>query len=1105
MRSSGEGVPLRALPRSVLLNRLVLMRLLRGVLPLFLLLALKPMPAVGQATALGGLRGVVTDTAGATVGDVRVSAVHRPTGFTATGVTDPEGRYFLPNLPAGGPYIVSAQALGYADRSMDGVHLQAGSVLRLDLELRTAAVALAPLEVHGRQDPRIDAARTGAATVVGREDVARHPTIERNVTELTKLAPMAVQTSDGFVIAGQNTRFNTFNIDNGLYQDLFGLSPDGVPGGLARARPLPLDAVEQFQVLVAPFDVRQSGFTGGLLNVVTRSGTNEWTGSAFGHYRDRNFIGALSADGTEGRPDHFRNALGGFTLGGPLARDRAHVLVAVELEQRTEPVSGLSLGRAPPLAIRVAPDSAARFAGILRDRFGIEPGSAGEVSLDNPRENVFARLDWMPGAGHRLMVRYNVAAARRDEGPWRAPVEAYEFGQQGSRRSSAAHGATVQLVSPLGQRVSNELLLNLQHQSDDVTPWSTDPVVEVDVLGSVDGQFVHRRLRAGGAYDAQSSTLRQRSAELRNSITAGLGSHTLTAGVSGELLGFRHRFVANPHGLYRFAGLDSLQANRPFYFERTLLAPAAGDGTVRFGVTQLAAFVQDEWAPVQALTLRFGLRVEVPRITDRPDHNPDLESALGVSTSTLPATALQVSPRFSFNWQRPGTYTTQVRGGAGIFAGRPAYAWLANAFAGTGTRSSIVTCSGARAPGLGNAATACLGAPQPADLRPSAITVFNRDFRYPQDLRLAAGVDQVLPLGFTASADLIYARSLRQVFVRDVNLADPVADKRPATGYDNGFGFTDRATFGAATPDMFRTLRTAGAFGQVLLLDERAENRSLAASIELERASQTVAVRAGYTYTRSVDTQSLLYQDAARNYGATATAGHPNEPIASISDFDRPHKLLFAVSSRALPRLGGTELSLVYTGQSGAPYSYVYGADINGDGYPGPGVAQLYNDLLYIPFSPGVDMPASLGSAIAFNRLIEAQDCLRGMRGGILARNSCRAPMTHRLDLRAAYQFTVGGAVLRLSGDLLNALSLVGSRHGRVYTVAPLVPLIQPYRVAEYPPSNIGSLEWWYGGATYRDSGGSVRSALPYTLDLAASRWQAQLGMEVRFQRRGPE
>jgi hypothetical protein len=1064
-----------------------------------LLLSLGATGLQAQATALAGVRGVVADTAGVALADVRVTALHRPTGFVASGVTDGEGRYLLSNLPAGGPYTVTAAVLGYAERRIDALHLQAGSVLRLDLTVTAAALALDPVEVQVRQDPRIDAARTGAATVVGRDAVLRHPTIERNVTELTKLAPMAVQTADGFVIAGQNTRFNAFQIDNGLYQDLFGLSADGVPGGRARARPLPLDAVQQFQVLVAPFDVRQSGFTGGLLNVVTRSGTNDWSASGFGHYRDRNFLGELSVEGLQGRPDHFENALAGFTVGGPLRRDRAHVFMAVELERRTEPVSGYSLGHASPLALRMAPDSVVRMASVLRDRYGIDAGEAGQLGLDNPRENVFARLDWMPGRGHRVMVRYNQSTARRDHGPNRAAVDAYEFGSQGYRRGAAAYSATFQLISPLGSQLSNELLLNVQQQSDDVTPWSDAPVVEVDVLSNIDGQYAVRRLRAGGSYEAQASALTQRGAELRNAITAGLGRHTVTAGLSAELLGFRHRHVANPTGLYRYSSIDSLRTDQPFYFERTLLSAEAGDGTVRFGVTQLAAFAQDEWTPHESLTLRFGVRLDVPLLRDRPGQNAALEQALGVRTSAVPTGGLQLSPRFSFNWQRPGDYTTQLRGGAGLFSGRPAYSWIANAFARTGLGSSIVACSGARAPGLdAGAAVACAGTARPGDVVPAAVTVFSEQFRYPQDLRFAAGIDQVLPLGFTASADVIYARALRQVFVQDINLGDPVVDKRPQTGYDDGFGFPRRVTFGVATPDGFRPMRRAAAFGQVIQLDEKSENRSLAASIELERQSSRLGVRAGYTYTRSVDTQSLLHQDAARNYGATATASHPNAPISSISDFDRPHKLLLALSTRLLPRRGGTDVSLVYTGQSGAPYSYVYGLDVNGDGYPGAGVANVFNDLIYVPWSPGIDMPTSLGSAIAFNRLIESEDCLRGMRGGILARNACRAPMTHRLDLRLAQNLRLGGKDVRLVGDLLNLLHLVGSRHGRAYTVEPLIPIIQPYRVPQFP-AGIGPLEYWYGGATHRDAGGRVRSSLPHTLDLGASQWQAQLGFEIRL------
>ncbi|HEX2166428.1 MAG TPA: carboxypeptidase regulatory-like domain-containing protein, partial [Longimicrobiales bacterium] len=356
-----------------------------------------PSPAAAQGAALSGVRGAVTGPDGAALEHVVIEIRHTDTGLTSSIRTDPAGRYAMTNLLAGGPYTLTASALGFATHRISDVQLQAGRIHSYDFVLHPGAMTLPEVEVRASADPRFDTGRSGASTVVSREEVTAHPTIERNVLELASLSPMAARAAGGTTIAGQNARFNALQIDGARYQDMFGASPDGAPGGLANARPLPLDAVDQFQVLIAPFDVRHSGFTGGLLNVVTRGGTNEWEGRGFGYYRDRNFVGSLDASAQSGETPDFRNSLAGISVGGPIVRDRAHVFLAFEMERRTTSSSGYNLGSADAFATRIAPDSAARLIEILRDRYGMEPGRAAQVSLDNPRENLFVRADWQLG------------------------------------------------------------------------------------------------------------------------------------------------------------------------------------------------------------------------------------------------------------------------------------------------------------------------------------------------------------------------------------------------------------------------------------------------------------------------------------------------------------------------------------------------------------------------------------------------------------------------------------------------------------------------------------------------------------------------------------
>jgi hypothetical protein len=1063
------------------------------------LLLLLPGVAAGQGTGLAAVRGVVTDSLGQPVEQARIQLIHSPTGSTLAGYTASDGRYHLLNVQPGGPYAVVVVRLGYGEWRTDGLQLQAGTTARVDVALATAAIALPMLEVRVPGDARFDPGRTGAATIVTSEVVALQPTIARNVAELTALSPLAASTRDGMAIAGQNTRFNAFRIDGGTYQDLFGYAADGLPGSAANALPLPLKAVDQFQVLVAPFDVRQSGFTGGVLNVVTRRGTNEWEASAFGHYRDRSLFGELDVAGLAARPARFENQAAGFAAGGPLRRDRIHLFVAAELERLTSSASGYHLGEAGADFVRLLPDSVARAAAVLREVHGFADTRFDVPTLGSPRENVFARLDWQLGGGHRLLLRHNVAAARRDVAPNRAAHGAYEFTSHAYEHRARAHAGSAQLLSAVGG-FSNELLLNVQLLSDRASPHSTDPVVEVALPTGMSAFETQRRIRAGGHLEAQANRLAQRSLEVRNALTRALGEgHVLTVGAALELMHFEHLYLPNARGLYRFESLEALERNEPYAFERTLVT-GQGDGSVRFPVSQFSAFVQDEWTPLPGLTLHGGVRLDAPRLGRAPAHNDALFGALGVATSTLPEAGVLWSPRVAFNWQSPWRHRTQLRGGAGIFTGRPAYAWLASAYAQTGLDVAVLRCTGEQ-PALGEVQE-CPGGARATQLAAGPVTVFSPRFRLPQDLRLAFGLDQVLPHRWTASADVVFTRARNQVFMEEVNLAAPVAEPRPEQGYSDGFGFPARTAFGRATVWGFEPLRRTNDFTQVARLTNRGENRALAASFELEGAVLGVGLRGAYAYTRSIDTQSLTRRDPAGNIGATATAGDPNEPHPSYSDFDRPHRVLAAATARTR-RLGGTsELSLLYIGESGAPYSYVYSIDINGDGYPGTGSLDAYNDLVAVPWG-AEDFPGGLASVRTFLALAAMEPCLWANRGGIAARNDCRTPFTHRLDLRLAQGIGVAGRQLRLTADVLNVLHLLGSDRGRVVRADPLIPILDVVvpRTGNVlsPGAATAPLEAWYAGAIVRDGHGRVVPVLPHTVDMTASQWQAQFGLEIRW------
>ena len=1069
-------------------------------------------PLTAQGISTAGLRGRVLDQDGTPVEAALITLVQTETGATRTAITSPDGRYTLRNLRPGGPYTMTVTRIGFGDQTREELELLLGRFINLDITLLPEAVEIEGIEVEVRRDIEFDPGRIGISTLVTAEIIEELPTLSRNFVDFAALSPLSRVSEEGVSVAGTNFRFNTLNVDGALNQDVFGLSTQNIAGGRAGGRAIPLDAVEQFQVLVAPFDIRQSGFTGGALNAVTKSGTNEFETSAFGFYRNAAFVGGLVVDDVTTVPE-LSTAHGGFTVGGPIRRDRAHFFVAGEWERIQEPPNGFHVGESDPFRLSLVPDSVARLASLL-EGYGTSPGTASSLTLENTIFNLFARFDWEMGERHDAMLRYSFASADDDPDPNRLPGDLYEFSSSGSEVRSRSHSAVFQLFSTLSGRLSNELAFNLQHLDDSETARSTSPQVEVKLDGMVDDLRVRRDVRSGAGYFAQDNGLRQLVVQLSNNLSYDAGRHSLLFGASGTWFDFDRRYLPGGLGSYQFESLEDFELNRPDRYEITL--PLTEDGSdPRFGVTELSVYVQDEWAGNERFTLRGGLRLDLPVFIGRPERNEALNSVLGIDTSKLPVQGFNASVRGGFNW-RPFE-GTQLRAGAGVFTGRPTFAWLANAFQNNGMAAQTLVCRGDRAPGFdpgSPAPTECTTDPSPDDYTP-VINYFDPLFLFPQDLRTMVALDQRLPGGMVLSGSLLYNLALNQIFIQNDNVIGRPSRGTPLDGFTHGFGFNVRQVFGTATPgspgglgmeQLWEGGRRFEQFGPVLRVTNRGENFTYAATVEVRKDfGETLGLKAGYSLTRSADLQNLTSIDVTSNYASTPVNLHPNSPVRQSSRFDRPHKVVASAHARILPRLGGTEISVLYVGQSGVPYSYVYKGDVNGDGFPGPRASSLSNDLLYIPDVPSRFPFSGFGSLAMWSTLYELEECLQEQKNRILARNTCSTPWSNQVDLRVAQTVKVRGMTAELTLDLLNVLNLLDSSQGIVYAVNPVVQAFEVRRTAlpfSQPPDPSTRLVAHYISAARRDrETGQVRAALPYAPEVPSSQWRAQFGVRVRVAR----
>ena len=948
-------------------------------------LAVRPPAVAAQGVTTAGVAGRVLDDGGRPIAGARVEFRHDDTGATHAAVSDEAGRFSLANLRPGGPYTLEVTRIGLNPVTREGLTLSAGQRLRLEVRLSETAVPLPELSVRVETDPEFDPTRMGSTMVVNREILEALPTISRDFTGFARLSPLVAIDEMGTSVAGSNIRFNNIQVDGALNQDVFGLSPTGVAGGQARGRVIPLAAIEELQVLTAPYDVRQSGFTGGVLNAVTRTGSNDFGGSAFGFFRNDALVGDALIGGFAREPGELDNVFAGFDVGGPIVRDRVHFFVAGEFEGRERPPDGFTVGVDEIVRTKLEPDSVARVSNLLAG-YGADAGEASLYTLENNLANVFARIDARPDADNSLMLRYNFAYAADEPATNRLPGDAYEMSSTGTQIESRNQSIGGQWLSTLSPTLSNDLMVNLQFLRDRETANALFPRIEVDLQGGVSGAGFRRELRAGSNYSGPDGELDQNILQISNTLTLALGNHHLTVGGGFERFSIRRNYLPGSLGTYHFNSADDLEANAPA--EYVIHVPLSEDaGTARFSVNQLSAFVQEEARIGERLNVRLGLRMDVPLMPDAPARNPAVESSFGSNTSELPSGTVLFSPRAGFNLGLGADRSTQIRGGAGLFTGRPPFAWLANAYQNTGLSSVFVTCRrrnlGVPDPEivpvfdpLAPSPTTCVDGSGGASGVPT-VTVFDPDFRFPRDFKASIGIDQRLPEGFVLSLEGIYTRAVNQIAFEDLNIgpAFPASERTEENGFTYGFGYGTRETFanpgagsefvdpppgqppGAREP-IFIPRRVDEAFGQVIKIGDRPRNFSYAVSARLrKRFGDRLSVDVGYAFNRSSDVQSLASLDAVANFGYTAVEGDPNNPERQTSLFDRPHRLV-ASATAALPRLlGGGRLSLLYVGQSGRPYSYVYADDINGDTYPGFGRAlDLANDLIYVT-AGGFDFP----------------------------------------------------------------------------------------------------------------------------------------------------
>jgi hypothetical protein len=1039
----------------------------------------------------GAISGTVTDAQGKPVESAQVQVVNRANGFTVGGLTRANGYYLLQGLEAGGPYTVRIRRIGFDPIERNGVNVSISTTTRVDAALVPQTTRLSTVTVTAAaQSSEFSPSRQGAETRVSDSLISRVPTLTRNFTDLVKLTPQVSrpcnentsgQASCGASVAGQYNRFNNFTIDGANQNDRFNLaSSGGLPGGAGGGRIISPDAVKEFRVLLSPTDVRQANFSGMLVNAVTKSGSNEFTGSAIYTFRNEK----LSAVNYRNTSLDYKQY--GFTLGGPIIQDKLHFFIAPEFQSRTTAAGGAFVGQAAGATgttLNINPDSIAYVQSIVQTKMGFDPGTAGRVDIDNPLRNLFGRLDYQINDVHRAVFRQlinrteNVSFSRNSNTFRNDPLTqntGFRLGSNMFNGENTNNSSVFQLYSNFQNGHSNEFIAGYNTIQDQrivpaIVPEMSVGVVPVGATGT-GATNPTAAITFGTEQFSIGNLAKQKITELQDNYALPWNNHTFTFGGRFELTDIYNNFPQGLGGVWTFANIAALNNLTPSGF--AVGYPNSGNAAdipASFKANQYSLYAQDQWTARDGLTITAGLRADIPKIQGSPSENATIANLFATSpfpqdvhTSWTPKTRVLWSPRVGFNWDVTGDQQNQLRGNVGVFTNPPPFILVANALQNTGLGLVRLSCTAAAnnvpafTTDVNNLPRACSatgngGAPATPPAAGAAgtsgINVNDPNFKYPQTFIASAGFDRQLPMGVVATVEGLYHKAINGIRIRDLNLASP--------RIVNGQVYTDRngRVLYADTILASGSIATTGANGRngrsvvsvngtnftegAIYLTNQSKDYNYALTGQLKKHFDAgLDLSAAYTFNRAYDVQSLTSDRAISNWrNAREYSGLESADDLTTSAFERRHRIV-AFGSYTLPftKKAPTDISFYFERTSGPPVTFVSALDLNGDGFGG-------NDPIYVPTNALDPNEIRIGSynattnvftqdvaaSQAFESFIASQPCLNAQRGQIMARNSCFNPWQNRLDMSIRQALPeIRGQKLSAQLDVINAANAVG-------------------------------------------------------------------------------
>ncbi|MEX8546761.1 MAG: carboxypeptidase regulatory-like domain-containing protein [Mucilaginibacter sp.] len=910
------------------------------------------------------MSGTVVDEKGVPLPGVTITALHTPTGTNYATVSRADGRYNLPNLRVGGPYTVTFRFIGFTDYVENNINLALGQESKINAKIQPTSTQLKEVVVTGSQNKVINNSRTGSQEIISRSQIDRLPTISRSIYDYTKLTPSA----NGRSFGGRNDNGNNLTVDGALFNNSFGLS--STLGGQANSQPISLDAIEQIQVSVSPFDVTQGRFAGTGINTVTKSGTNEFKGSVYLYKRTAGLVGLNTLTATVARPNVNYNQRG-LSVGGPIIKNKLFFFLSGEQERISDPATSFTALQPGQTAISGGSVSQVTAADLntlkdfLQTKYGYNAGAYENYQLRTQSDKIAAKLDWNINDNNTLSIKYFYLKSFRDVPP-------SSSGSQGNSRSPSfttlpffSSYYTINnnfniIIGELNTRISNKfankLTLGYQALRDFRTSPGGGSFPGVDILNSTGTNTL---TSFGYEPFTANNILNTDTYQFADNFSIFAGKHEVNIGTQNEYNKFKNGFAPNYNGTYRFPSLAAFYASAnngtPTATRYDFRYSALPDGSFPFAFIKsytLGFYAQDKWQVKDNFKLTYGVRTDIPVYNTESQQNPYALALTGfrdgyqINTAQFPKTRVQFSPRVGFNWDVNNNGNTQLRGGAGIFTGPVPYVYISNQASNNGVQFGSYSI----VPGAGGVAATdprFVFNPNVDANRPTGaaantsynLVVVDRNFKFPSNFRLNLALDQKLPFGIIGTLEGIYSRDINAAY--QVNVALP-STGTAFNGSDNRIRYSNTTVYPFIPAARGGNTATNPNVTDAIVLKNTSKGYTYNITGQLQRTFKEFYFNIAYTYSdsRSVNDGGSIAQSTWRD---RPVSGDPNADVTSYSNFYQPNRIIASMSYRKqyLNHLT-TSFGLTYECANNGVASYVYSGDVNGDG-------QTSNDLIYIP------------------------------------------------------------------------------------------------------------------------------------------------------------